>query len=359
MGEIKNYELKLTAVGPVFIGSNTSYGKKEYLSYRSGTVCIINTDILVEWAAKSGHMDAFENFMLCEPGRNLLNFFEGLRADPNSIKGLVLYKVDSGAALFGDRTAEIKAFIKNPSGAPYIPGSSLKGALRTVILTKMLREKRGTLPALQVGDKNASHLTETMLLNTLNRHRNTPNALNSIMSAILISDSESISPERLTLNKKTDISRDGFKNQLNTIRETLRPGTEAKMVLSVKPEAGKLDAKFIADAIKEFYPWYSETYMSKFKGLPSIPEEDTENAIFLGGGCGYFAKNIVYPYMEYPEAVRSVSQVMARKFSQHRHERDIEIGISPHMAKYTDTVVNGRSVPMPFGLCRAEIKEIA
>ncbi len=359
MGEIKNYELKLTAVGPVFIGSNTSYGKKEYISCRNGTVCIINADVLVEWAAKSGRMDAFENFMLCEPGRNLLNFFEGLRTDPNNIKGLMLYKVDSGAALLGDRTAEIKAFIKNPSGAPYIPGSSLKGALRTVILTKMLREKRGTLPALQVGERDAAFLTETMLLNTLNRHRNKTNALNSIMSAISISDSESISPEHLTLNRKTDISKDGFKNQLTTIRETLRPGTETKMVLSVKPEAGNLDAEFIADAIKEFYPWYSAVYMSKFKGLPPLQEKDTQNAIFLGGGCGYFAKNIVYPYMEYSEAVRNVSQVMARKFSQHRHERDVGIGISPHMAKYTDTVVNGRSVLMPFGLCRAEIKEIA
>ena len=356
MGEIKNYELKLTAVGPVFIGSNTSYGKKEYLNDKNGTVTIINTDVLVEWAAKSGHMDAFENFMLCELGKDLMDFFRGMRADPYSVKGLVLYKVDSGAALGRCRIAEIKAFVKNAHGMPYIPGSSIKGALRTVILTKMLREKRASMPSSSF-EKNAAEI-ETRLLNTLNRHKNAENALNSVMSAILISDSESISTEKLTLNRKSDIAKDGYENKINTIRETIRPGTEARMILSIKPDAGKIDAKYIEDAIKEFYPWYDATYMSKFKIPRNLTEKDTENCIFLGGGCGYFAKNIAYPQTEYKEVLRNVSDIMRNNFKKHRHEKDIELGISPRMAKYTDTVVNGRSVLMPFGLCRAEIREI-
>ncbi|MDO5562315.1 MAG: hypothetical protein Q4F74_01740, partial [Synergistaceae bacterium] len=58
-------------------------------------------------------------------------------------------------------------------------------------------------------------------------------------------------------------------------------------------------------------------------------------------------------------ALRKVSALMKRKFSRHKHEKDIRIGVSPRSIKYTQyrAGINQPLRSYQFGVCRATISE--
>ena len=362
MNQLKNYRIKITVATPVFIGSGLSYQKNEYFYDRdTRKIHIINPEILMRWIVEKGRIQNFERFSLS--GASLSKFFEDLRVRPESIPGLIEYSADAGAAVEQGRLIEIKAFIKDTANRPYIPGSSLKGALRTVILTKMLRDagREEFLDNERIAKKNPAAQIEIKHLHTLDRAGEKANALNSVMSALSISDSAPLAQPSLTLCRKIDVSKGGYEGRLNIARECLRPGTEAEFILTLKPESGKIDAGYIKKAVEEFGGYYSRTYADKFSLPQGAVKEDFSNCILLGGGCGYFGKNILYPGRDYESALRLAAALMAKKYAKHKHEGDVETGVSPHTLKYTEYIEpNGRgSVKCQMGICRVDIEERA
>ncbi len=85
--------------------------------------------------------DAYESFMLNE--RN--DFSDWLRTYhilDEQCRPWIAYTLDSGDAVFATRgKKEIATFVKDAYGCPYVPGSSLKGALRTALLAAMIMEQ--------------------------------------------------------------------------------------------------------------------------------------------------------------------------------------------------------------------------
>ena len=73
--------------------------------------------------------------------------------------------------------------------------------------------------------------------------------------------------------------------------------------------------------------------------------------LILGGGSGFFAKSLAYPYLGEEEGLRWTAEQMKQMFHNHKHERDAENGISPHTMKYA----RFRGRLYPYGYCGVNI----
>lgn len=140
---IVNYRITLVTKGPVFIGSGQTISKKDSL-WLSGEkkVYVLDMQRVFGGLKSAGLLGAYERYLLDPSQKNFSDFIRS-----NSSK-LTLDRVKLWAAYSltarniaeagtsrsrGGGSDDILAFVKDPFGCPYIPGSSLKGALRTII----------------------------------------------------------------------------------------------------------------------------------------------------------------------------------------------------------------------------------
>jgi CRISPR-associated protein Csm5 len=186
-----------------------------------------------------------------------------------------------------------------------------------------------------------------------------PNAVNSIMRGISISDSEPINRKHAALSRKLDLHTDGHINELNVVRQCIAPQTMISFRLTLDQSIlqNTITAAAIQDAVKRFDQFYYKTYVKKFPQEENFDEfKEAELFILLGGGSGYFDKNLVYPFYAADEkrAVREVSDMFRnqRMFKKHRHEKDVQLGISPRVQKLTEYDENYYAM----GLCTVSIQ---
>ena len=140
----------------------------------------------------------------------------------------------------GKKSREIHTFIKDAYGCPYVPGSSVKGMLRTILLAGKILKNPERFQNNKVqfqkklrskdGGKRDKYLSqeikdlETAAFHKLSRREDEiDDAVNDIFSAIRISDSKPLSTEDLILCQKVDLSLNGGEHDLPMVRECLRP----------------------------------------------------------------------------------------------------------------------------------------
>lgn len=349
VGHLENYCIELRTCGPVFVGSGFKYSKSSYLfDSRERTISIIREDALLKWIIESGNMDAYERYVLTESSMGLDRMLQRMSISPAERKKLIRYTIDVGNVLReGISLKQIDAFIRNANGEAYIPGSSLKGALRTALLFREI-QNTGRLPETKRGT-----IPEDAYFHVLNLNSKKRDAVNSIMRGISIADSPRIPDHMLTLAQKVDLRQDGEELELNLIRECIKPGQ--KICLSMTLDHSILGTALCMDdimrAISEFFRYYRDTYSMRFpEDDPDVPQSGSY--IFLGGGAGFFGKTVVYPYLGYDAALDEVSERLHRSFRRHHHDQDPDrFGVSPHCIKYgaTDAQLS------EFGLCEVKI----
>lgn len=336
----ENFKLTLHVQTPLFIGSGETYSKKEYIYNKfEKTVSILNSDKFMLYIMKNNLIDEYENFIIRNEYKNLYDFLKSNKVSPKDIEDFTMYKVDVSKTFDAPKAlSEIKSFSRT-SGRFYIPGSSLKGALRTVILTKMIKDR----------GKHFDNYIETFeiekeMLGELN---------NCIMRGILISDSEFIPDSCISLFGKNDLDVDGKVNKINILRECVKPHTNIDFQLTIDYRylIGDMDIEYIQEAISDFSEFYTNTYITKFKNN-SVPRY--KDYIVLGGGSGYFGKNISYISQGYDEGLKSTANIMHWNFKRHGHLKDISKGISPHMLKCTSY----NNELTHFGICTLSFSEI-
>lgn len=350
VGHLETYCVELRTCGPVFVGAGFKYGKSSYLfDPREKTVSIVREDALLKWIIESGNMDAYERYVLAESSMGLDRMLERMSISPKEKQKLIRYTIDVGSVLQeGISLKNIDAFMRNANGEAYIPGSSLKGALRTALLFSEIQRK-GKLPETKWGKIPEDAYFHVLNLNT----KKQPDAVNSIMRGISIADSAPIPDRALTLAQKVDLRQDGAEREPNLIRECIKPAWKICFSLTLDRSilGTMLGLDEILQAISDFYCYYRETFSARF------PEDDLDTPqfgsyIYLGGGAGFFGKTVVYPYLGYNAALGEVSAKLHKDFSRHHHDRDPEyFGVSPHCMKYGAT--DGQL--SEFGLCEVKI----
>lgn len=346
-GHLTGYRLTVTTVGPVHIGTGRQLAKSEYC-FDAGRKQVLLPDQtrLFDWILARGAEDRYEEFVL-SGGSNLQSFLSGEGITPEELEEMALCRVDPGDALTGDRPLQnLCLFRRDSRGRPYIPGSSLKGALRTLLLQEMLRQKSWNRPV-----DFESRFPGKFMEGTLLSQDERPSPLSSRMRGVLLSDSLPLANSDLVLCSREDLGTGGRVNAINQCRECLRPGTAVTFALTVDRRIWPEDfAALLTGAVAHSWAWYQEKYLSRFPDPPGLAElRQNAPVFFLGGGSGYFSKNIAYHALPWDLVVRRMAG--SRKYSR-RNRRDVEAGIFPHMLKCT--TVGGRRVQI--GACRLTIE---
>ena len=368
---LKTLTFRLTAMSPVFVGGGGVIGKKEYILPPSGKDVIIpDLHKMYNYLDSLGKSAAYEDFLLARGGRDSNSLFEFLRSigvGPADYKKFTDYIISKGDV---DRVSEINTFVKDPYGYPFIPGSGLKGSLRTAFVgsfAAMSPEKYGDVresmkredgrnrntymqqPAATLEEKIFAKLP---FGSERGGRDNFP--LKDIMRGLRIGDSKPLSAKDLVLCQKVDISLSGKEKPINTLRECLKPGTEILFPVTLdegmflNKENKPYTAEEIMETVSDFYRTYKKAFLNSFGASRNYGN----CLLYIGGGTGYATKTVVYPL--FGEGGLQVTSDILKQTTlrNHDHGQDVDVGVSPRMKKCTRYANNIHE----FGVCAFSIE---
>ena len=134
--KLKTYKLLLTVKGPVFIGSGKDISKKEYIYLPGKEVQIMNIDKIYSLCEKNRLEKSYVDFLMNGYKEPLGQWLEKKKVRPSEIEACIRYRLSNqDAQLERGKALQIMEFVKDSYGQPYVPGSSVKGMLRTILLT--------------------------------------------------------------------------------------------------------------------------------------------------------------------------------------------------------------------------------
>ena len=352
---LQQFQMTLTALSPVFIGSGDRYQEDEYLfDPVRKMVSFVHKERFFRFLLEHDLIDRYEEFALFEKRKDLRKFLKSRcgvsDAQIRSFTGRPVSAADAIDDMHSFK--EIQAFTRLPDGRAYVPGSSVKGCLRTVLLTDLLLRDDG-LNRNSIRDGQAVKQLEHTYLNVLHCSKKPNDMANSIMRGISISDSAPIDENDMALCAKIDLFPNGEKSKVPVIRQCAAPDTVMKFCVTLDQSVlrDRLTVSDILAAIRNFDRFYQKTFHTKF--FHSYAFDFPEPFVVLGGGSGYFGKNLVYPFYhdEHQKAVQEVSRILSRRFPRHGHQKDPSIGISPHTEKLT----RYDKLDYAFGFCKVEL----
>lgn len=364
---LETYEITLTTVGPVFVGNGREISKKSlFLSRRE--ICVMDEDKLYGCVCKRNLAESYEGFLLGRGRETLRDWLEKNRIPESEIRRCTRYTFENKGSLCNCGLMTMEC-IKDAYGQPYIPGSSLKGMFRTVLLAADILEHGEKYRRVAAGidrvlkaqkSKGRKILTKEILdveaerYRLLDRNIKTPNdAVNDIMSGFIVSDSEPLRQKDLILCQKVERHTDGTEKKLNLLRECIRPGRKIRFALTIDTSICSITIDQIKRAIELFNDQYYENFVKAFKGM----DRTQPDQVFIGGGSGFVSKTVLYPLYGKKDGMWAAREVFHKTgvSPQHKHERDLQYGASPHIIKCTE--FEGHLYQM--GLCRCEFRDFA
>ena len=381
------YTLKLKTLSPTFVGSGKEVGKKEFCySPKKDIIRFIDMNQFMEYMINqddidsNNRIDKFDSFMLSENEKEvpLNTFMNNIGVKVSDRSAMTIYKVKNNGCFDNEHTlSAISCFMRNKENKAYIPGSSVKGMLRTLLLQHLIRQNRYKPHSLET-DRNGNpkrpdkiiyeqaENAEKELINILplknkNGAPNLNDAVNSIMKGLIISDSEFIDDSNFIVCKKFDVPKNGIDiNKINTARECLKRGAEVEFKIKIdkryfKPKniSGSFEQLF-NEMVAAFDSEYKDYYLDRFT-IPNGNKDDFGKPfVILGGGSGFFGKNITYTLNGFQGGLRKTSDALSRNKigGKNVNPNDYAVGISPHILKETKI----GSTYYHMGLCSVSIE---
>lgn len=281
-----------------------------------------------------------------------------------------------------NRLTEIVRTVHSVGGQPYIPGSSIKGALRTGLLFSLLlqedrlRSQAWAEVVRLLNDKNTRNKNaalsrlaqklEVVLLHRLKIPKNDSgtellpqsNMNCSIMKGLSVSDSYSeghIIPvivqkrEAVFINKTGEVKT----KNLNVYRECLPQGTHQHFSITLdKAVFGSVNAASVGDLIKrqrDFTHFVLEHEKQIFgKALKREFGKCSEANLFLGSGSGFLSKTLLLALAPDKKAfTAAAAMILHSNFSRHGHLQ-LDRFAAP---RGLQTAKTGRGMTL-MGLCR-------
>lgn len=346
------YTLTLTTRGLMHIGNGQKTPRKEYVfDSRKGTVAFLDEQAFFDLLIQRDLVDLFEGFCLRNGGDLYYFLCKECGLTMVQIAPAVRYEVRVSDALDQNHSLkDIHRFMRDAQGRAYVPGSSVKGALRTALLYQRISWEDPQHHAL-IKDK----IPEERYFHTLGVDQRHPwDAVNSLLRGVQISDSEPISDRAMTLAIKQDGLVDGGVHSINLCRECVAPGTSIRLRLTLDQSILKerITAQSILESISALSQYAAQTYGSHFAKPDGYVTPHEQNTLYLGGGAGFFSKSLVYPYLGEARGLAFASDYLNQKFSNHHRDRDRALGISPRTLK----VGKYRQKLYAFGACEVTIQ---
>lgn len=344
--KLKTYQLHLTVKGPVFIGDGNEIQKKEYVFLNKNTIGVVDGAKIYALAKKMHLQREFEKFMIEDTREDLKHWCLRNHVSVIDLKSCMKYVENVGDRSEEKGKLQIMTCITDPYGNPYVPGSSIKGMLRTILLSRDIirnkekyesdiRQMRKDLeiqrPSRRILSSNITKIEKKAFCTS--RYVNDEEAEIDVMSGIIISDSEPLSRDDVILCQKWEQHTDGTYKTLNLLRECLKPETVIKCTLTIDETLCNIKIEDILEAIQLFYDRYYEVFQKKF---PRTDRGKT-NTVFLGGGSGFVSKTTIYSLFSPKEGVEIVKNIFDKTGVPkiHQHYKDTRMGVSPHILKCT------------------------
>lgn len=266
----KEYNLKIRTLGPVHIGSSNSYTAKEYIyeSHLNENGREINEYYFPDMAKlyvklNPSQQKSFETFL----GQNSKNSRKAVRlvdflADINfTDRDLDGFKIKSTGYESDqpNKLNEVNQFIRDGRGDAYIPGSSLKGALRTILVNQKFR-----------------------------RDFRLKDPENSIFSDIRVSDSKPIDPKNLIITQKWDAQKNRDPKGLPVFRESIKPWTRIDFTITVTSQEAAELVEGLEGYAKQMYEWYKYYFLNEFD--EELIQDNFWAPLYIGAGSGLWTK---------------------------------------------------------------------
>lgn len=384
--EIKNYKvyrMSLTTLSPVFIGSGEELNKSMYV-YNDNEIMIIDEKKLIkELLLRKGLYESFLNG--CSSGDlNLTNFLEKNLHGYKDID-IYKYKIKSYSNIkTNGKFNNINTFIKSSNGKPYIPGSSIKGAIRTAIIAgEIINNKSKYNNIFKDIISGRNRYNENDIVNNISNNFNIKNIFNKIS----VSDTNDIDINNLCICKRYDISTHmETGHELPIYMELLKPCLKFNFLLTLYSSFS------INDLSKYFNNFYNDNindntlYTNYLSIINIFKDKSVKNPhnlyfnynnmipnIFIGGANGFLTKSIIYTIRKMKndnneiisksQIIDYVKKYLDKKFAkidkeskkwipQHNHIKTDE-KISPRtlrLVKYNDLYI-------ALGMCNIKVEE--
>ncbi|MDD4377300.1 MAG: type III-A CRISPR-associated RAMP protein Csm5 [Eubacteriales bacterium] len=357
-------------MGPVYIGSGKKINKKEWIfdNYNEEAI-MIDSVRMFKYLNKNELMKSYEDFML-KQNIPLFKWMKNQGIYPSCLGKIEKYRLNcSGVSSEEMRNRDIETFIKDGYGMPYVPGSSLKGAIRNVILAKMIEDSNENFDNVKnevlhfTGDnaksflrKEAKEVNEKFFYIMNREGTKKQDMVNDIMGGIRISDSEPIDIKNLILCQSVGVNLSGNDKNLPIFKECLKPGTKITSEISIDTTQTSINLDYIIQAIGQFLENYNKEFLSKFKQEKLYQK----NVIYLGGGTGFHTKTVTSQILSKDKncveiTSKIIDNTLGKKAKrEHKHFMDKDLGVSPHVAKLTEFE---RDL-VQFGPCKIEFHAI-
>ena len=344
---LEKFSVILETRAPLFIGSGKEIGKKEYIFVNLKEIAIPSPEKLYALMKKKSKVQSFEEYML-NPRLNIKNFLQAERMGVKEIEETYAYRLKSEETIdMSMRNLKIMEFVKDSYGMPYIPGSSIKGMLRTILLAYEIEKNTSAYEDIasnitrtlnnygNVSKNNfLSHETKEMegkAFRSLNKSGTKPNdAVNDVMQGFIVGDSEPLTLNDLILCQRTELHRDGTEKKLPVYRECIKPGVSMKFDMTIDHSACGYTKEILLEAIKNFTNKFYDVFLSKFD-----MDRPTDRSVYLGGGVGFVSKTVIYNIFDETDGIKNTVKIFDKtKVPQnHKHFKDAQEGVSPHVLK--------------------------
>ncbi len=419
---LRQFDVHFECVGPVFIGSGEKRTSKEYVQVDNRVYFPEMAD-LYSVVTRLHKADAFESFVLNDgagQGASRLRdwlerngFGKPLKIEPlhRHMGGYTIplgpltkgrgRKRQDGRTTNGqeNRINDIHTFVKDAYGRPYIPGSSVKGLLRSLYLQYMVtrpQTARGGRPAPAktaisperpssprpaaprpeagyrptpgggVRGRTGGHSrpgwpneqTELEFLRRAYRpDTSAHDAVNDLFQAIRVSDSSPLPLDSLRIIQKVDRPLKGDDSGMPLYRECIASNTSFAVRVVVDTSAPKVggfpqgvnfltNLASIASSVN--HARYAD-YAAKFMGGDPLDGP----YVYLGGGAGYRSKTIVTDQAQMADILDG--QFNRGRYGVRHKRKTEELGVSPLTLKIART---SETEYDEMGQCRISVQEV-
>jgi CRISPR-associated protein Csm5 len=300
MSHISKFKIRVEVLSPIHIGNGQELLKDVDFITAGQRTYVLNLDEYAQWAYDSQSSDAW---MQNKPGH--------LLASRNDLATLGLHRYVMNGTPVNNR---LRAYVKTVYGEPYIPGSTLKGLLRTLYVWGFYSVK-GTYPDLDRLGKNRSWAAQGVEREVMGLNPNL-----DVFRAVRVSDSTPLDPKVLKVHSvniypttqrsnrgvivdveaipdgsmlTATLSLDmyGFGNAISELgwkgkRKTLAPETIAIF--------GKAFAEKRLEQEREFFHQHEDVKVvsSFYRSLEAIPLTENQFIAQIGWGTGWNSKTL-------------------------------------------------------------------
>lgn len=372
---LKQQMMTIKILTPVYIGGNSENNLKKYqyiYNPKSNQVITIDDHKLMVFSHQRKLMNSYKKFITVNsPKRNpesLNSWFKMEKLDGKAVKEVAGNILDT-KGLNTNRMNDISRFICDIYKNPYLPGSSLKGAIRTAIASQYILKHPNMFKALQheikdvIFSREKAYFKKKSLGRLVSRLEADLFSLKvsekiqiKTMTGLSVADSEAFSRKELCLVKKQDFTHGKDDTYyLPIFRECLKPGSQTRTTITF--DRFKSDQKFeleepldIFGALDDFKELLigKAGIMRVFSDLDDyLPAfDETAGLLFLGGGAGYQSKTLMAAlFPDVDERLDVMRELMETLFPGKRHLNDSVI--APRTLKLAD--YGGKASIM--GLC--------